>query len=90
MKEFFSHPDVARGVIAIAPAVIALLGVLWYKAFELRLNNELKQSMLERGMSAQEIQQVMNAGGSKAEKHFNSTGQVYSGALSIAARSEES
>ena len=42
--------------------IILVGGLLLYKYFETRSNNALKQSMLDRGMSSQEIEQVMNAG----------------------------
>jgi len=33
------------------------------------MNNEVKQSMVERGMSAQEIEQIMNAGAKPSRKN---------------------
>ena len=42
--------------------IVGVGGILSYGYFVTRSNNALKQSMLDRGMSAEEIEQVMNAG----------------------------
>ena len=48
------------GAFAVPLAVI--IGSAWYKMNKVRYENELKRSMIERGMSAEEIERVMAAG----------------------------
>lgn len=43
-----------------APLAAILVGA-WYKLYKTRSDNELKRSMVERGMSADEIERVMAA-----------------------------
>ena len=52
------------GAFAVPLAVI--IGSAWYKMNRVRYECELKRSMIERGMSADEIERVM-AAGSKEE-----------------------
>ena len=47
------------GVFSIPLA--AILGGIWASMNKVRSDNELKQSMVNRGMSADEIERVMNA-----------------------------
>jgi len=64
MDEFFDYirtvpfPFVVVGFVVIVCSVIHCMRD-YYKT---RLSTELKQNMLDRGMSAQEIEQVINAG----------------------------
>jgi len=51
------HP----AVIWVFIPVTAIVASFWYKIVEVRSRNSLKQSMVERGMSAQEIDQVLKA-----------------------------
>jgi hypothetical protein len=62
MQYIFSRPEIAAIVMGcLIPMVIASMGI-WAKVRKNRDNNELKQSMLDKGMSADEIEKVMNAG----------------------------
>ncbi len=47
---------------AFAVPLAAILGTAWYKMNKVRYECELKRSMIERGMSADEIEQVIAAG----------------------------
>lgn len=58
MVDMLSNPATA---VFIVP-VVAIIAYFWHETCKARSTNELKQSMVERGMSAQEIEQVMNAG----------------------------
>ena len=64
MDAFFDYirtipfPFVVMGFLVVFVIVCALI----HECYKTRLNNELKCKMLDRGMSAQEIEQVMNAG----------------------------
>jgi len=48
-------------VIWVFIPVTAIVATFWYKIAEVRSRNSLKQSMVERGMSAAEIDQVLKA-----------------------------
>lgn len=50
---------------AFAIPISAILGGIWYKVSKLKADNELKQSMVERGLSVEEIERVLNAGSKK-------------------------
>lgn len=69
MDAFFDYirtipfPFVVVGFVV----VVGLITHCVHDYYKTRLNNELKQSMLERGMSAQDIEQVMNAGSDSKE-----------------------
>ncbi len=42
--------------------ITAIIGDFWYKAQKVKSDKDLKLSMLERGMSAEEIERVISAG----------------------------
>ncbi len=72
MHYIFTNP-VITGIVmgciigCIIPiAIVALF--CWAGVKENRDNNDIKQSMLDRGMSAQEIEQVINAGKSLSKQ----------------------
>ena len=71
MAEFFSRfrSDEIIGLLTAAGILILcispVVGVLWYKIHKNSVNAMLKQDMLNRGMSAEEIKTVLEAG----EKH---------------------
>ncbi len=48
--------------------ITAIIGNFWYKAQKNKHDNDLKQRMLERGMSAEEIERVISAGVEDDEK----------------------
>ena len=47
---------------AFAIPLAAIIGSVWYKMNKVRYEIELKRSMVERGMSVDEIERVMAAG----------------------------
>ena len=49
------------GIPIVVPTV-AIIAHYCHKIMKVRSDNELKESMLERGMSAEEIERVINAG----------------------------
>lgn len=67
-EKIFSDPVNIVLTMALSIPIIAVIGYYWHEVLKTRSNNELKQSMLERGMSAQEIEQVMNAGNKQTDK----------------------
>ena len=42
--------------------ITAIIGSFWYKAQKNKHDNDLKRRMVERGMSAEEIERVISAG----------------------------
>ncbi len=64
MSEMLSNPAT---VIYIIP-VVAIIGHFWSEVAKNRDLAELKRDMVNRGMSADEITQVINSGTKKAKK----------------------
>ena len=59
------------GVVIVMAGIplASILGWYWLKLHQTRSDNALKQSMVERGMSAEEIERVMAAGsGEESER----------------------
>ena len=52
--------------LALASGIVKCVANQWRKVREAEMEAALKQDMLNRGMSAQEIQMVLSAKGSKA------------------------
>lgn len=67
-EKIFSNTGNIVVVMVLSIPIIAVAGHYWHELLKHRSNNELKKSMLERGMSAQEIEQVMNSGGKQPER----------------------
>jgi len=92
MEEFFDYirivpfPFIVMGFMVIACLVIHCV----HDYYKTRLNNELKQTMLDRGMSAQEIELVMNAGKDDTKTDLQATESSDPADSSIPARSETS
>ena len=59
--EIFSIPQLPIIMGCLIP-ISAILGHFWYQAQKHKSDNDLKQRMLERGMSAEEIERVISAG----------------------------
>ncbi len=55
-------------VFAMIIPIVAIIATFWHKTVKDRSDNELKQSMLDKGMSAEDIERVMNAGSEKKKK----------------------
>ena len=54
-------------VMGCAIPIVAIIGGIWHRVEHIKSDNELKRRMVERGMSAEEIERVM-ASGSGGEK----------------------
>ena len=65
MHYIFTNPlitGIVMGCVVGCVIPIAVVGLIcWASVKKNRDNNGLKQSMLDKGMSAQEIEQVINA-----------------------------
>ncbi len=55
-------------IIAALVPIVAIGGYFWYKASKRRSDNELKRTMIEKGMSAEEIERVLKAGDKQGGK----------------------
>ncbi|MCF7973246.1 MAG: hypothetical protein K9N55_05495 [Phycisphaerae bacterium] len=73
MDKIFSNPESLGLLMVFSIPIVSVLAYYWHETVKTRSNNELKQSMLERGMSAQEIEQVINAGVKTDKKHAHKT-----------------
>ena len=67
-EKIFSDTGNLVIILCFSIPIIAIIGYYWHEVLKNRSNNELKKSMLERGMSAQEIEKVINAGGKQTGK----------------------
>ena len=54
-------------VLGCGIPIVAIVGVFWYKIVRTTSEAELKRSMVERGMSAEEIERVLAAGSTKVK-----------------------
>jgi len=55
------NEDTVALIGAFSVAAIAVVGALWYRLARFRTEADLKQSMIERGMSVEEIERVLKA-----------------------------
>jgi hypothetical protein len=74
MQEFLSRfgNDELIGLVAVVGAFLcgipAVVGGIWYAIRNAEITGALKQDMLNRGMSAEEIQIVLDAGTGRSGK----------------------
>ncbi|HEY3244632.1 MAG TPA: hypothetical protein VGM03_14925 [Phycisphaerae bacterium] len=62
LTEIIWNENTIAIVCVFSVPLAAILGTMWYKATKVRSENDLKRSMVERGMSAQDIERVMQSG----------------------------
>ncbi len=69
MPDVLSQPEVFIPIATLSIVAICLLapiiGICWYKVHKTNAMIALKQDMLDRGMSAEEIKMVLEAGDKK-------------------------
>ena len=65
--KLFSNSDNLAVFLALMIPIVAVVGHYWHEVLKHRADNELKKSLIERGMSAEDIQQVMDAGTKKGK-----------------------
>jgi hypothetical protein len=56
-------------VLSMTIPIVAIIAGTWYKVQKARSDNELKQSMVERGMSVEEIERVLAAKSPDDRRH---------------------
>ena len=86
MERIFSSPQTVAVIMIFAIPIVAIIAYYVHEVLKTRSNNELKQSMLERGMSAQDIETVVNAGTKPRKKHHRRAGRDDPGDPSTASR----
>jgi hypothetical protein len=59
---FFANPGAVRALVVACPGIVLIVGYLGYRLLKERSDNALKRSMVERGLSVEEIERVMQAG----------------------------
>ncbi len=64
MVRLFSNPDT---MVFLVP-IVAIAGFFWHEVAKARSKNDLKKTMVLRGMSVDEIERVLGAGGKKDGK----------------------
>lgn len=57
----FLDPATLGIIMVFGPGLAAVIGVFWHKIVKTQSENDLKRSMVERGMSAVEIERVLAA-----------------------------
>lgn len=68
-QKMFEMPQIAIVVGCIFGCLIPIAGIIasnWYKAQKVRSENELKRTMVDQGMSVDEIERVLAAEGREA------------------------
>ena len=56
---FWNERSIAVVMVFTVP-IVAIIGGAWVKIEKTRSDNELKRSMVERGMSVEEMERVLN------------------------------
>jgi len=63
----FQLPQIAI-VMGCLTGIAVIIGVCWIQVEKTKSKNELKRSMVERGMSAEEIERIIEAGQEKNKR----------------------
>jgi hypothetical protein len=61
METFFAHPEAVFWTAITLMIVVPAIAHTWWRIRRAEIDASLKRDMLERGMSAQEIQMVLAA-----------------------------
>jgi hypothetical protein len=69
MGRLIENPGIVAVIMIFAIPIIAIVSYYTHVGFKTRSNNELKKSMVERGMSAEDIETVIHAGARPGKKH---------------------
>ncbi len=64
LSDLLNRPDIVPIMVFAIPIVAIVVGC-WNDVVTKKSNNALKQAMIDRGMSADEIAQVLDAGRGK-------------------------
>ena len=61
LETLFDMPQIAIVMGCLIP-ISGILGGCWYKAQRVRSENDLKRTLVDRGLTADEIERIMAAG----------------------------
>jgi len=61
------EPQTLTILLIFGIPVISIITYYWYKIQKVRSDNNLKRRLVESGLSVEEIERVLNAGGGKAD-----------------------
>jgi hypothetical protein len=65
--------------MVLAIPIVAIISYYVQEIFRIRSNNELKRSMVDRGLSAQDIETILNAGIRQGKKNRDSSSKMENG-----------
>ncbi len=68
LSTLFQVPQLALFMSLLIP-IVGIVAFYWYRAQKVNSENRLKRSMVERGMSAEEIERVLAAGSDECRDH---------------------
>jgi hypothetical protein len=63
----FDMPQLAIVMGCLIP-IVGIAAAYWYHGLKVRSDNDLKRSMVERGMTVEEIERVMSAGSAQDDE----------------------
>ena len=69
MQKILSSPQTVVVFMVLAIPIVAIISYYVHEIFRIRSNNALKQAMVERGLSAQDIETVINSGTKPSKKN---------------------
>lgn len=68
MQQIFSRPEMLAIAGAFAVPIVGIAAYFWYEVSKVRSHNDLKKTLVLRGMSVEEIERVLGAGGTKGDE----------------------
>lgn len=71
MQKILSSPQTVVVFMGLAIPIVAIISYYVHEIFRTRSNNALKQAMVERGLSAQDIETVINSGTKPSKKNHS-------------------
>ena len=68
IEQIFSRPEMMAIAGAFVVPIVAIAGFFWHETAKARSKNDLKKTMVLRGMSVEEIERVLGAEGKEEDK----------------------
>ncbi len=63
-QRIFDMPQIAIVMACLIP-IVGIIASYWYKIHKARSDNELKRTMVDQGLSADEIERILGAQGAE-------------------------
>ena len=60
LAELTWNYETLKLLLAFSIPIVAIVGGIWYAVERLRVDREMKRDMIRRGMSAEQMQQVLS------------------------------